>query len=159
MDNYRLLSLALVFAIALVQCTVVKQCPDKASFIKSFDDTISSISDKNHELSDRDWTEIDDDVKDLLDMCYMKYKEELSLTDKIEVFKNLMIYEVHRDLSDLNLQSFDLNKEFDELGANGAREIERFVKEELGQSLENTIDDVLENINDLGEELKRWLRE
>ena len=89
----------------------------------------------------------------------MKYKEELSLTDKIEVFKNLMIYEVHRDLSDLNLQSFDLNKEFDELGANGAREIERFVKEELGQSLENTIDDVLENINDLGEELKRWLRE
>ena len=135
------------------------RCPDKASFIKSFDDTISSISDKDHELSDRDWTEIDDDVKDLLDMCYMKYKEELSLTDKIEVFKNLMIYEVHRDLSDLNLQSFDLNKEFDELGANGAREIERFVKEELGQSLENTIDDVLENINDLGEELKRWLRE
>ena len=159
MYNYRLLSLALVFAIALVQCTVVQQCPDKESFIKSFDDTISSISDKNHELSDRDWIKIDDDVKDLLDVCYMKYKEELSLTDKVEVFKNLMIYEVHRDLSDLNLQSFDLNKEFDELGANGAREIERFVKEELGQSLENTIDDVLENINDLGEELKRWLRE
>ena len=159
MYNYRLLSLALVFAIALVQCTVVQQCPDIESFIKSFDDTISSISDKNHELSDRDWIKIDDDVKDLLDVCYMKYKEELRLTDKVEVFKNLMIYEVHRDLSDLNLQSFDLNNEFDELGANGAREIERFVKEELGQSLENTIDDVLENINDLGEELKRWLRE
>jgi len=89
----------------------------------------------------------------------MKYKAELSLTNKVEVFKNLMIYEVYRDLSDLDLESFDLNSEFEELGANGAREIERFVKEELGQSLENTIDDVLENINELGEELKRWLQE
>jgi len=159
MYNYRLLSLALVFAIAIVQCKVVQQCPDKESFIKSFDDTISSISDKNHELSDEDWAEIEHTVKDLMDVCYMKYKAELSLTNKVEVFKNLMIYEVYRDLSDLDLESFDLNSEFEELGANGAREIERFVKEELGQSLENTIDDVLENINELGEELKRWLQE
>ena len=89
----------------------------------------------------------------------MKHKEELSLTNKVEVIKNLMIYEVHRDISDLDLQSFDLNDEFEELGVNGAREIERFVKEELGQTLESTIDEVLENINDLGEELKRWLND
>jgi len=151
--------LALVFVMILVQCTVVQQCPDKDSFVQSFDDTISTMGAKNHELSDRDWAAIDDDVKDLLDVCYIKYKEELSLTDKIDVIKNLMIYEVHRDLDDLNLQSFDLHSEFEELGENGAREIERFVKDELGQTLENTIDEVLENVSDLGEELKRWLSE
>ena len=145
------------FGLAFSHCTHVQPCPDKESFIKSLDETILRISDKNQELSAHEWTEIDEDIAQLLDVCYMKHKEELSLTNKVEVIKNLMIYEVHRDISDLDLQSFDLNDEFEELGANGAREIERFVKEELGQTLESTIDEVLENINDLGEELKRWL--
>jgi hypothetical protein len=152
--------IVLSLVISLSRCTAIQLCPDKESFIKSLDDAVSSFSDNDsQELSAQDWAEIDEEVKELLDVCYMKHKEELTLTNKIDVIKNLMVYEVHRDISDLNLESFDLNEELEELGANGAREIERFVKEELGETLENTIDDVLNGINDLGEELKRWLKE
>lgn len=155
---YKSIFSSIIFlSVTFSQCTLVQQCPDKDSFIKSLDETISSIS--NQELSAHQWTQIDKDITQLLDVCYMKHKEELSLTNKVEVIKNLMIYEVHRDISDLDLQSFDLNDEFEELGTKGAKEIERFVKNELGQTLESTIDDVLKNINELGEELKSWLKD
>ena len=159
MNSYTTLLLSSFLLLFCTQCTVLQHCPDKDSFIESFDNTISSMNDKRHVLTDREWTEIDSDVKRLLDVCYMKYKEELSLSNKVDVIKNLMIYEVHRDLDDLDLQSFVLNDEIEELGTSGARELERYVKEELGQTLETTIDDVLKNINEVGEELKNWLKE
>ena len=159
MKNGYLLLLISFGLVIITQCTVVQQCPDKESFIKTFDETISNMGDKRHVLTDQEWRDVDDDVKDLLDVCYMKYKEELSLSDKVDVIKNLMIYEVHRDIDDLDLQSFDLKDEVEALGTNGAREIERFVKEELGETLETTIDDVLKKINEIGEGIKEWLKE
>ena len=99
------------------------------------------------------------EVKQLLDICYTKYEEELSLRDKISIMKNTVFYGAYRELEDLKLESYDLKSEIENIGSEGKREIERFIKDELEANLESAIDDVLEGINELGEELNSWLKE
>ncbi len=141
------------------RCTVVQHCPDKDSFLSNYDELIEQINEEEDSYNESDWTAKDTEIKEFLDICYVKYKEELSLKDKIRVMKNTVVYSAYRDIKDLKLESYDLKNEIENIGEDGKREIERFIKDELGPNLESAIDDVIEGINDLGEELKSWLKE
>lgn len=155
----QLSTLIALILLSCSQCVVVQKCPDKESFLTSFDKLIEEINRNEESLTESEWKSKDMEVKQLLDICYTKYEEELSLRDKISIMKNTVLYGAYRELEDLKLESYDLKSEIENIGSEGKREIERFIKDELGANLESAIDDVLEGINELGEELKSWLKE
>jgi len=155
----QLSTLIALILLSCTQCTVVQQCPDKESFLTSFDELIEEINRNEESYTESEWTAKDKEVKQLLDICYAKYEEELTLKDKISIMKNTVVYGAYRELEDLKLESYDLKSEIENIGSEGKREIERFIKDELGPNLESAIDDVIEGINDIGEELKSWLKE
>ena len=158
-NKYIFFFISLFIAGVFSQCTIVQHCPNKSAFLSNYDDLISEIDKANSKDSDENWVSRDKEVKSLLDLCYPKYEKELTLSEKIQVIKNTIIYGVHRDLDQLELEQFDLQVEMKKIGEEGRVEIEKIIREELGSNIDAVIDDVIEGINEIGNELKAWLKE
>lgn len=150
----------LLFSLSLMSCDMTFQCSSKESFLNSFERFHKDLEKHHNDLTEADWTEVDEEFKSFVDNCYEKYKSDLSLKEKIDFWKNTLSYHLYRGkpLEELALE-MDLEKELNDLGLQGKKELEDFFKDEIKPELGEAIDEILNEVNNLGEQLKKWLDE
>lgn len=143
---------------------MARHCPDKNSFLDGYSKFVADLGDHHKELKKSDWADIEQEFKVFADECYPKFKEDLSLSEKLKFWKNTIQYAAYsgQENEDVNLAFDDVNldfsSEFGELTTEGKEELERFIKEEMGDDIENLIDDVLGELEKVGDEIKSWLK-
>jgi len=155
-----------VFVLAAVSilhgCNFSSQCLSKDAFVSGYEKFSDDVQNHYKELNDKDWIEIDQELKAYVDQCYPKYKDQLSIEEKVTFWKNTLSYGLYRgdktDSYQLNLD-IDYEKELEELTDQGRLEIERFIKKELKPELSNIIDEVVKEVDNLGGKLKEWLND
>ena len=148
----------LLFGLTMTSCDMNFQCSTKESFIENFDRFTKDLEKHHDDLEDSDWTNVDEEFKSYVDNCYQKYKTDMSVKEKIQFWKTTLSYHLYRGkpLEELALE-MDLEKELNELGSQGQKELEEFFKDEIKPELSEAIDEILNEVNNLGEQLKNWL--
>lgn len=129
----------------------------------SYDRFVEEIKAESADYTEQDWQIKSDRLKTFVDECYPRYKELMSNSEKVNFFVNTIrvsFYQGKIDGSvDLNFDDFetDLSEEFNELAESSQQEIEKWIKEELGTTLERVVDEILDGVNKIGNEIKNWL--
>ncbi len=146
----------------LSNCNFNSQCLSKEAFLSGYDKFTTDVEKHYKELKSEDWIDIDKEMKTYVEQCYPKYKEQLSIEEKVSFWKNTLSYGLYRgDKSNsykLNLD-IDYEKELEELTEQGRKEIESFIQKELKPELNDIIDEVVKEVDNLGSKLKEWLND
>lgn len=144
----------------LSSCNFNSQCLSKDAFLTGYDKFSADVEKHYKELKTEDWVDIDKELKVYVEQCYPKFKENLSIDEKVSFWKHTLSYGLYRgDKSDsykLDLK-IDYEKELDELTEQGRKEIESFIQKELKPELNDIIDEVVKEVDNLGNKLKEWL--
>jgi hypothetical protein len=69
----------------------------KESYLKRYEAFIEKVSEKGDNYTDEDWKDMDEDYKQLNEEWYNKFKDELSLTEKLTVKKYSVQYTFYRN--------------------------------------------------------------
>ena len=149
----------------LPSCQFSSNCLSKDSFISGYDKFLEDVE-KNHEkiLVDQ-WERIDKEYTDYISNCYKKYREELSVKEKIGFWKNTLLYGVYRksvdDTYDFDLkeQGLDLDEEINTLSQEGKEELRQFIRDEIAPQVDGVLESIIQEIESLGEQFKNWLDE
>ena len=141
---------------------VDKYCPDKEKFLLSYSDFTNDVSDHYNAFETEDWTKLDKEYKHYVDTCYPKFKSGMDIKDKVDFLKLTFMYNVYREESQSapdvdKLQTTNLKEEIQELGDDAQHELEKYIKDTLGRELENAVDDILDGLNEIGDQIKDWL--
>lgn len=64
--------------------------------MKRYEAFIEKVSEKGDNYTDEDWKDIDEDYKQLNEEWYNKFKDELSLTEKLTISKYSVQYIFYR---------------------------------------------------------------
>ena len=154
-----------LMALLVSSCSIDTLCINKDAFINSFDKFSDDVRLNRAKLNEDDWKYIDKEYKRFVEECYSKFKDEMSLSQKLDFWKNAIAYRYYRDtesaegvnkLEDLEI---DLSIEFEELTEETKEEIEKFVRDELGDDLERALEDLEEGVQSLRDELQELVRE
>ena len=89
----------------LVLCLCVScnkdSCASKTDFLESFETFSTEFESKRHELSDNDSAAFEERFRSLIDNCYKKHREDLTLTERQDFWKSgLRYYVTTFDLDD-----------------------------------------------------------
>lgn len=134
-----------LISILSVQCTYQTHCSTKVSFIKSYDKFIQDVKINHNKLVESDWINIDEEFEMYVDKCYPKFKNDLTLSEKVDFWKNTMSYGYYKGTKDgdfdLNFKDMDINisNELDDISIEGKEELEKFIKEEFGKILKRPL--------------------
>ncbi len=155
--------LVLVSIIIISSCNLM-HCPNKESFLTSFEAFVDKAEKKRMDKADN-WTSEDAEFKDYVDRCYQEFKNDLSIEEKKLFWTKTLKFYYNRyngDLSDAyddakqNL-SKDFNKDINEMLKDGDRDVLKMAKDLFGNDIKKGLDSVLDAINDLGDKLKEEL--
>ena len=155
------LTVFLVVAI-LSSCNFNSECLSKEAFLSGYEKFSNDVEKHYRDLKADDWVDIDKELKVYVEQCYPKYKEELSIEEKVSFWKNTLSYGLYRGDKSNSYQmdlDIDYEKELDELTEQGRMEIERFFQKELKPELNDIIDEVVKEVDNLGGKLKEWLND
>ena len=144
----------------LCACSFDSSFLSKETMITNYDKFIKDVNKHHEKLDSEDWQDIDKEFKGFVESCYPKFKDDMSVSEKINFWKQTLSYGVYRGSSAGTYQldvDIDYESEINELSKQGREEIEDFLRKELQPELERTIDDVVKEVDKLGTELKNWL--
>lgn len=150
------MALCLLFS----NCDLDSNCMSKESMISNYGEFIGDVKTHHEQLDNSDWLDIDQEFKGYVESCYQKYKDDMSISEKVSFWKQTLSYGVYRGSSkgtyELDLD-IDYESEINELSAQGRQELESYLREEIKPELDKTIDGVVKEVEKLGDELKNWL--
>ena len=144
-------------------CQFSSNCLNKESFLSGFNEFVDDVRINHEKIAYGNWRDIDQEYDEYLRTCYPKYKEELSIKEKIDFWKNAFSYNVYRKSVDetfeIDFEEYGLNleEEIEALSQEGQRELEKFLKEELSPQIEDAFDSLINEIESVGDQLKNWL--
>jgi len=162
MKLHKLLMLALV-VIGISACQL-DPCMDKAGFEKAYSEFIEDVT--NQEPDQKvDWVKYDAKFERFIKECYQRHESEMTLNDKKQFWTKSMAYYHEKYGDDFYLK---LNEKDDPLATHMKAEIEKvfsatgqdvlaYIKEVYGKDIESSIDQVVKEIEKIGEELKNIL--
>jgi hypothetical protein len=154
--------LVFLFGLSVLSNCVIDPCPNKEKMIESMDKLVLDASNKAPSGPGANWTSMDARFNKLVSDCYDLYKEELSINAKKDYWLNGIRYYKHRygenwyeKLDDPNdILSIRLEKEIGETIESSAENVIDFIKEVYGDDIKEGIDEVVDELEKLGEELK-----
>lgn len=148
----------------LISCDF-NPCPNKDKMIESMKQLVLDASKKAPAGPGANWRSMDARFEKLVTECYDLYKLELSINDKKDYWLNGIRYYKHRygenwyeKLDDPDdILSKRLEEEIGDTLESSAENVIDFIKEVYGEDLKKGIDEVVDEIEKLGEELKNIL--
>jgi len=152
--------LIVLLSLLITSCNFETSCVSKDAFFTNFNKFIKDVEDHHEKLEESDWVDIDTEFKTYVESCYPKFKSDMSAAEKVNFWKHTISYGIHRGstIGRFHLDvDIDYEQEVNELTAQGRKEIELYIREELKPDLDNTIDGVVKEVEKLGDELKNWL--
>ena len=141
-------------------CSFNPKCINKESFLKGFDEFSKDIEKHYEELNGKDWIDIDKEFKEYVDICYPKFKKDLTIKEKIGFWKHTLSYGLYRGnkAGEYKLDiELDLEQELEEMSQQGREELEQYIRDEIAPELNNVIDEVLKEFDGFGDKLKELL--
>ena len=150
--------LVLFLVVVLASCN--PKCINKDAFLTGFDTFSEDVKTHYKKLEEKDWTNIDQEFKEYVEVCYPKFKEDLSAVEKVDFWKDVLSYGFYRGDNQGEYQldiDLDLEQEMKELTDQGRVELEQFIRDEIQPDLENAIDNIVNEVESLGNQLKEWL--
>jgi|GEM_PF-2800290 len=159
------LSYVVVLFLGVLMCSScsVDPCANKEAFKKAMTDVIEKAKLTSEKSGNVDWSKLDEQFDKFMQVCYVSVKEEMTATERIDFYEDVIEFADYRDDKKYRLKQIledadiKLEDELEELGEQGAEELEKFFKEELVPELENVLDDVFKEIENFGKELKKEL--
>jgi len=158
-----LFSLAILFT----SCSLSPCGFSKDQFVQKHSDLVSQAKKNKKSWTDSDWETRDNHMKQMVEECYENYEEEMSGNEIGKFWAGTAAYYFNRhgkgfldaiknsehDLSDAlekGLKSLDENKE---------GMLKEWLNENLGDDIEQTLNEVGEELKELGKEINEWLEE
>ena len=157
--------LTLFLGVTLFSSCVLDPCPTSDKMIESMQTLVLDASKKADSRAQVNWKSLDSRFQKLITDCYDLHKEQLSFNDKKEYWLDGIRYYKHRygenwyeKLDDPNdLLSKRLEEEIGKTLESSAENVVDFIKEVYGDEIKEGIDEVVNEIEKLGEELKNIL--
>jgi len=154
----------LAFVVFGINACQLDPCMDKEGFEKSYTEFIEDVT--NHKEGQTvNWEKYDAKFERFIKECYQRHESDMSLNEKKEFWIKSMSYYREKYGEEFYLK---LNEEGDPLAAHIKTELEKvfsnsgqdvlaYIKEVYGKDIESSIDQVVKEIEKLGEELKNIL--
>lgn len=152
-----------LLAIVMSACNL-KPCINKTYFLGTYESFIESVKDENNNYTSSDWDSKDDKMRGFVDDCYKAHKNAMTAEDKTLFWTKYVEYMLIRykaeiitairdedEKSEVNI-SEEISKSIKDLN------IKKLIKDTYGDEIEQSIDEVLNHMEDWAEELKKWLR-
>jgi len=82
------------------------------------------------------------------------------IKERIEFWKHTLSYTVFRTEKDDSYEmdlTVNFEQELEEMGNQGRKEIEDYIRQEIKPEIKDVIDDVLKEVESFGESVKKWL--
>jgi len=152
--------LVLFSLLVLYSCNM--NCLNKEAFINGYNTFSTDVKEHYQEIGPSQWADIDKEFKEYVEICYPKFKEEMSINERIDFWKHTISYGFYRGDQDGSFKldvALDYETEINELSEQARIEIEQFIRKEIKPELENVIDDILDEVESFGEKVKIWLNE
>lgn len=169
----RLITL-LILSCFLVSCTE-DLCGDKDKFLQNFEELVKETRGAASEYKEADWTKVEDKFEKLTKDCYQAHKEEMTLREKRNFWKDavkLMIVKGTENI-DLKINEEDVNidlgtsendleyitTELEEVFEGTGEELKEIIDDFLKDDAPKLIDKAMEGLEKFAEELKEALEE
>lgn len=140
---------------------------NKTSFLAKHEYLVDQAKKNKKEWSSSDWESSDDKMKKLLEECYEEYEDELTNKESSKFWTRTAAYYVSRFgrgfLRELKKEDSEvvlsLEKGFDSLKDNPDRFLRELLNESGGEEIKEALNELGDEIKDLGTELEKWLNE
>ena len=156
----------MVCLFAISSCNI-SPCPDKEAFIKKSDEFFKEYDKAYDEIDENKREKFQVDFDALIEDCYKKFKEEMTLVEKQSFWKDAFVFLAKNnsrksekgfsfDSDEFDLDPYveaELEEVLKESGENFAESIEGILEVQLPK----VIDKVVDEIGKLGDELKKAL--
>jgi hypothetical protein len=144
-------------------------CMNKDSYMANFEKFIADTGNNYSDYSDKDWQEKDTEYKNFSEKWYEKFKDELTMKEKVKITGYQVKYNYYRTL---NQASSVFNSLFETLNVDKIRQevqyyidnnmqsdLEKFYDEarKAGKAAEETVTEILEELKVNVDELKKEL--
>ncbi len=160
----------LVILTSLMMSCSQDPCLNKDQFVDSFDAFFKEFekASEENELTDAQISSYQTRYEDMLENCYKKYKEELSVQERVDFWQASVRFYIEKEGGILNLRFDDDDKdpfkeyiaaEIEELADSSAHEFEKFLEDVLDEELPHLIDSFVDAVEEFGENLKNSLEE
>jgi len=164
MNKVKIFYILLLSLAVLVSCQQ-NPCKTKDQFIASYDTFIEDVKTHHEELANADWADIDAEYKQFIEECYEQHREEMSVREKVNFWKNTLSYSTYHTGDEEALEELvgdlqiKLEADLQSFSAESRAEIEDYFRKEVAPQLEDAIDDILRGVEEFGDKLKEWLDE
>lgn len=156
----------LIIGMTITSCNI-DPCINKSFFIQQFESTTAEVFENHKSYNDKEWEKKDEKMDAYVGDCYVKFEEKLSSEEKKEFWVKYFKYKYYRHgknvlkaiEEDAKTFSIEMDKELEELFDNPEQDVKLILRELYGEDLNETIDEFVKGIQNLGEKLKEWLNE
>jgi len=157
--------LVFFFGLTFLSSCVIDPCPNKEKMIESMEQLVIDAAKKAPSGPVGNWSRMDGRFNKLVTECYDLHNEGLSISTKKEFWLNGIRYYKHRygenwyeKLDDPDdILSKRLEAEIGDTIESSAENVIDFIKEVYGDEIKEGIDEVVDELEKLGEELKNIL--
>ena len=149
--------------IGLISCQS-ENCATKKQFLDSFDTFITEAEKNSENGTDVERLEYEDQFKEIINTCYKKHRDNLSLDERQEVWKKTVVYyfnrggEISMDLKIGSENDEDFNDfiqtELEQVMEESGDAFNEFMKEVVEKNLFPALNEMFKGLEDLGKGLQ-----
>lgn len=139
---------------------------NKSSFLSKHEYLVDEAKEHRKKWSEEDWKKSDDKMKNLVEECYESFEEELTNQETSRFWTRTASYYVTRfgkgfirRLGDQSELSETLKKGFDSIKRNPDGLLKDLLNEAGGEDLKDALNELGDELKNIGEEIDSWLNE
>ena len=157
-----LFSVFIAFLITIQSCAV-DACINKGYFLSTYNNFNNDLEKNKDRYSEDDWESKDEKMRHFVDDCYPALQEKMTSEEKMKFWKKYVKYMFSRfsskALTQIEIEDkkspTDIYKEI--IDSLEDQDLEELFKDVVGDDIEKALDDVLNEVNKWGDQLKDWL--
>ena len=158
-----LIFIMLLFIIACQQ----DNCSTKNQSLESFDQFLDEAEKNKDDKNDELRLQFEDRYKDLINTCYKKHRENLSLEERQDFWKKSVIYYFNRggelsmelEIGSENDEAFNeyLQSELEQVIEDSGENFEKIIQNVIQENLLPGLNEIFKGIENLGKELQNTI--
>lgn len=146
-----------------LQSCNLEPCISKSYFLGTYKNFIKSINEESKHYSESDWKSKDSKIENFVSDCYPAHKKEMTGEERANFWSSYFQYMLKRHgssvLEAIKEQDDDsITNIYDEMVENVKNlDIKKVIRDNYGNEIEETIDEISDQIKNIGNQLKDWL--
>ncbi len=162
-----LIFLIAISSILFSSCSLSPCGFSKDQFVQKHQDLVNEAKKNKKRWTDIDWESRDENMKKMVEDCYENYEEEMSGKEIGKFWAGTTAYYFNRHgknfIRELKRSEKDISKAIEEglgsLDENKGELLKEWLKENVGGDIKESMNELGDDIKDLGKEIEQWLNE